>query len=118
MSTNLDDTELQQLYASVYNMYTGHGLDAYKDIPYHFSNMAEQYVADSTHANGYTSPGFFNMPVCELKAWDWKQSDNMNKQPPCDCLCATDAWGHKFMDYAPDSVKNWILSNKSCPPCQ
>ncbi|KAI0127465.1 hypothetical protein BJ170DRAFT_595338 [Xylariales sp. AK1849] len=110
--------QLPFLYESTYNMYTGHGLQSYKDIGYHFNNMVQKYVVENDHDGGFKSPGFFNLPVCELKAWDWKQSDNMNKEAPCDCLCATDAWGDKFMDVAPDSVKNWLNSNKNCPACQ
>ena len=77
--------ELPFLYESTYNMYLGHGLEAYKDIGYHFNNMVQKYVIENNHDGGFKSPGFFNLPVCELKAWNWKQSDNMNKQPPCDC---------------------------------
>ncbi|KAA8573404.1 hypothetical protein EYC84_004990 [Monilinia fructicola] len=106
--------QLQQLYQSTYNMYTGHGLDAYKDIPWHMNNIAHEYVGNNDAAKAYATAGFFTLPVCELKGWNWKQSDNMHKSPPCDCFCAQDAWGHKFIDYASQPVKDWL---KSCPPC-
>lgn len=66
-------------------MYTGHGLDAYKDIPWHMNNIAHEYVGNNDAAKAYATAGFFTLPVCELKGWNWKQSDNMHKSPPCDC---------------------------------
>ncbi|KAI2624423.1 hypothetical protein GGR54DRAFT_577085 [Hypoxylon sp. NC1633] len=110
--------QLQELYESTYNIYTGHGLLSYQDIGYHFNGMVQKFVVEGDHDGAYKSTGFFTLPVCELKAWDWKQSDKMNSEAPCDCLCATDAWGHKFIDVAPDSVKNWLATNKKCPACQ
>jgi len=66
-------------------MYTGHGLEAYKDVGYHFNNLVQKYAVDQDHEGAYKTAGFFNLPVCELKAWNWRQSDNMPKEPPCDC---------------------------------
>ncbi|KAM0135242.1 hypothetical protein ACHAO1_005327 [Botrytis cinerea] len=106
--------QLPQLYASTYNMYTGHGLDAYKDITWHMNNIAHEYVGNNDANKAYTTAGFFTLPVCELKGWNWKQSDEMHKNPPCDCSCAQDAWGHKFLDYASQPIKDWL---KNCPPC-
>ncbi|KAI9647625.1 hypothetical protein NHQ30_004010 [Ciborinia camelliae] len=108
------DIELQQLYQSTYNMYTGHGLDAYKDVPWHMNNIAHEYVGNNDANKAYSTAGFFTLPVCELKGWNWKQSDKMDSTPPCDCFCAQDAWGHKFIDYASQPVKNWL---KNCPAC-
>ncbi|APA06095.1 predicted protein [Sclerotinia sclerotiorum 1980 UF-70] len=105
---------LQSLYESTYNMYTGHGLDSYKDLPYHLNNIAQEYVGNNDANKAYTTAGFFTLPVCELKAEDWKQSDNMHKSPPCDCFCAQDAWGHKFIDYASQPIKTWL---QGCPAC-
>ncbi|KAF7898833.1 uncharacterized protein EAF01_008046 [Botrytis porri] len=106
--------QLQQLYTSTYNMYTGNGPDSYKDITWHMNNIAREFVGNKDANKAYTTAGFFNLPVCELKSYNWKQSDNMHKDPPCDCLCAQDAWGHKFLDYASQPIKNWL---KSCSPC-
>ncbi|KAF7868435.1 hypothetical protein EAF04_004967 [Stromatinia cepivora] len=105
---------LQSLYQSTYNMYTGHGLDSFKDITYHLNNIAHEFVGNNDANKAYTTAGFFTLPVCELKSFNWKQSDNMHKSPPCDCFCAQDAWGHKFMDYASQPVKTWL---QDCPAC-
>ncbi|RAL62914.1 hypothetical protein DID88_004755 [Monilinia fructigena] len=106
--------QFQQLYQSTYNMYTEHGLDSYKDIPWHMNNIAHEYVGNNDAAKAYTTAGFFTLPVCELKSYNWKQSDKMNESPPCDCFCAQDAFGHKFIDYASQPIKDRL---KRCPPC-
>ncbi|XXG98321.1 hypothetical protein Hte_004644 [Hypoxylon texense] len=110
--------KLQDLYESTYSIYTRHGLTAQKDVGYFFNNMVQKYVVENNQAAAFKSPGFFTLPVCELKAWNWKQSDNMHNEPPCDCLCAKDAWGQRFVDVAPESVKYWLASNKKCGACQ
>lgn len=66
-------------------MYTGHGLEAHKDMGYHFNQIVQKYVVEGNQDEAYKTPGFFNLPVCELKSWNWRQSDDMPKEAPCDC---------------------------------
>ncbi|KAK7985758.1 hypothetical protein PG988_003380 [Apiospora saccharicola] len=109
---------LQSLYESAMNMYTGHGLEAHKDMGYHFNQIIQKYVVEGNQDEAYKTPGFFNLPVCELKSWNWDQANHMPNEAPCDCLCSTDAWGHKFIDNVSDDIKTWVQSNKKCAPCQ
>ncbi|KAK8123043.1 hypothetical protein PG984_011713 [Apiospora sp. TS-2023a] len=109
---------LQSLYESSMNMYTGHGLEAHKDMGYHFNQVVQKYVVEGNQDDAYKTPGFFNLPVCELKSWNWDQANHMPNEAPCDCLCSTDAWGHKFIDNVSDDIKTWVQSNKKCGPCQ
>lgn len=94
-------------------MYLGHGLTS-TDISYFLPNIIK------------------TLPVCELKSYNWRQSDDASTfSPPCDCrksmhlfgrvhfanvrvslVTATDQWGDKFMDVAQDDVKAWI--NAGC----
>jgi len=76
---------LQSLYQSAYSMYVGHGLDSPNDVGWHLNNLVQKFIKENDPQTAYKTPGFFTLPVCELKFYNWKQSDKLKEGPPCDC---------------------------------
>lgn len=111
-------------------MYLGHGLTS-TGINYFLPNIIKAWFGQPDNTI-FRQQGMFTLPVCELKSYNWKQSDEAStSSPPCDCrksmhlfarvhfanvsvslVTATDQWGDKFMDVAQDDVKAWI--NAGC----
>lgn len=103
--------QLQDLLSSAAEMYLGHGLTS-TDISYFLPNIIKTWFSQPDNTI-FRQQGMFTLPVCELKSYNWRQSDDASTfSPPCDCLTATDQWGDKFMDVAQDDVKAWI--NAGC----
>ncbi|KAK6859503.1 hypothetical protein PG995_003139 [Apiospora arundinis] len=46
--------------------------------------MVQKHVVGKNHQGAYKTAGLSNLPVCELKACSWEQSENMHKEAPCD----------------------------------
>lgn len=103
---NFDLVGLIHSTAWSYNWY---GLD-YQSTADDWKNMLTR---DQNGMDIASQLGAFQMPVCQLEAWNWRQSDDMSADnPPCDCKNVADKNGKKFIDSpnVSDAVKSWLNS--------
>jgi len=66
-------------------MYVNYGLAGVNNLAIFWKQLVDRYVIEKTPDIAYTSPGFFYLPVCELRHEDAGQVVKMYKQPPCGC---------------------------------